>query len=325
MKKIIFLLLLSCAAITLHAQTGKRLELNNIYQVTIDTTGVDPVSVEKQDYVPINAFAFNLGSGLPFIHNDLPESDFWNVHTGYAFQADVDFRKQFTRKKNIDGYLTKVPSLFAFSAGVGVSYYNKSAGFDAFSEEIDGLTDIAGHPYNASLSYKNVKEQLSLLYLDIPLYLEIGKPSQTKFKAYGKIGVKASILLMDKFKGEGTYTSTGYYPEWDIVLDDVSYLGFANDAPCYDNPEYNLNTFVLWSSVSAGFTVPLSNSEKDILRNTILRFGIKWDYSLMAISKSAADSQFTGAKYKLNQSNLLGGDGSRMNYIGIEIGVITRF
>ncbi len=326
MRKNIVISIFFFCGIGLYAQvdTTKQVELNDIHIVEIDPTGNQPVKVERRDYTPLKSLVFNLGYGIPFISNDLLNSDIWNVKTGYAFQFGVDFKKQFTKEKIVNSRVVDAPVPLALGVGLGLSYYNKSADFESYSEQINNLTDVDGNRYNANLTYQNVKEQLSLLYLDIPLYLEIGKPSKTKVKAWGKIGLKGSVLLTNSFTGEGTYTSTGYYPDWNIILHNVPVLGFQTNAPCYENPEYNLNAFVLWSSVSAGITIPLSNPDKDILRDVILRLGIKWDYSLIPISKSTENTQFTGSTYWLDQSNILG-DGSRMHYLGLEVGLIYSF
>ena len=323
MKKITVLVFCLCAVAIIYGQDdlNSSQRRNNVYIVTYS----DPIGVTKRDYIPLKSIAYTMGLGVPFISSDLFQEDFWNKNTGFAFQFGVDFRKQFTVERVSDqGRIVNVPTLFAVGGGLGFSSFRKSAGFDSFLDTVPKLTDKDGNSFDARLSYKDIKEQLSLFYLDIPLYLEIGKPSKTKTKAWAKIGLKASLLLSSNFNGSGKYTSKGYYyPEWKVELHHVPVLNYYTDEDCYKDPEYNLNPFVLWGNLSAGVSIPLSNSDKNLVRNTILRIGLKYDFTLNAISKGGSNELFPGSKYWINQSNMLGGKGAKLQFLGLEIGIIS--
>ncbi|MCL2042438.1 MAG: hypothetical protein FWG84_10455 [Bacteroidales bacterium] len=305
MKKLI-IALICLSAVSIHAQDV-----------------IDPETLEKQNYIAINSVVATIGGGvLPFNGNDLMKSDIWNKPLGMGFQLSVDFRKQFAKEKVINDNVVDHPSMCAVGAGLGFSFYNKSANFDNFAENLPGLTDVDGYTYEARLSYSNINEKMSALYLEIPIYLEIGRPSLTKVSGFGKIGIKPALLLSGSFKGEGTYTWEGYYPEWYALLYDIDHLVFENDAGAYKNPEYKYNPFVLWANVSAGITIPLSSVDKDILRTTLLRIGLKYDFTVMKISKSTSDLMLPGAEYQTNQSNMLGGKGSSLHYAGLDVALI---
>jgi len=51
----------------------------------------------------------------------------------------------------------------------------------------------------------------------------------------------------------------------------------------------------------------------------MLSVGANIDYSLMPISKSSKDTYFNDANFRINQSNMLGGKGSRMFLFGIDL------
>jgi hypothetical protein len=316
MKKVFALMLCLCAIATTNGQNSQR--RNKIYTVTDS----DPITVAKRDYTAVKSIVYNVGFGMPFISSDLLAGDHWNKNSGFAFQLGADFRKQFTTERILNDRVVNYPTSFAVGAGLGISSFSTSAEFENFSEQVTGLTDIDGHTFNADLSSRNVKEQLSLMYLDIPVYLEIGKPSKTKTKAWAKIGVKGSLLLSDNFKGEGQYTSKGFYPAWNVTLHDIPDLNYNTNKQCYENPEYKLNPFILWGNLSAGLSVPLSSPEKDVLRNTILKIGLKYDFTLTTISEGSANDLFPGSSYRINQSNMLGGKGAGLQYLGLEIGLI---
>ena len=326
MKKITILVFCLCTIATIKGQDG--LQSDSI----TGSSNVGKPILAKRDYTAIKSMVYNVGFGMPFINSGLLQSNLWNKNTRLAFQLGADYRKQFTTERIINERVVNYPTLFAIGGGVGLSFFRQTAGFDSISEggkkgNLE-ISDRDGNKFNPILSYSNVKEQVSLLYLDIPFYLEIGKPSKTKTKVWGKIGVKGSFLLWKDFIGQGTYTSEGYYPEWDVTLYDISVLNFYPKEDCYkENPEgnklYKLNPFILWGNISAGISIPLSNLEKNILRNTIIRIGFRYDYTLTKISEGSPDNFFPGAKYRIHQSNILGGEnGARIGYWGLEVGLL---
>jgi hypothetical protein len=300
---------------------------NNLVKGVVDTTQeVQNISLKVRTKVPSKALVFDLGYGFPSINNALVKQDFWSKKLGSKIDFAVDFRMQFQKKDIEDEEVVQVPSWVAMGVGVGFSYIHQSAGFDAFSETLTDYIDIDGMKCNVSFNYKNVKESVSLTYLDIPLYFEIGRPSRVKTTAYVKLGFKASFLVGKNFSGEGTYTSSGYYPQWDVNLDDVDVLGYyKDDQLCYNIIGGKLNPFVLWGGLSAGVNIPFSSLEKNKLAKWMLRISAKADYSLTPISKPLPDAIFNVVKdvnssFRLNQANML--DKSRIFSYGLSLSLI---
>jgi hypothetical protein len=278
----------------------------------------------------------NAGLGVPNINSKLTQQGFWDKGSGSSFHFGVDFRKQFARERIIGNRVVLHPSLFAIGGGLGLSYLKSAASIEQLTETHTGTDNSVwvwqgetffNQRYEETLIYNNVSEQLSLLYLDIPLYLEIGRPSKTKVGAWGKIGVKGSLLLSDNFTGEGTFDFTRRYPDMDNRELGMSDLVEMKDYPngiCYVNPDYDLNPFILWGTLSTGVTIPLSNTKKGIVRNSILRLGVNYDFTLNTISTGDRTNYFfPDSKFWLNEVNMLGGEnGAKMQKFGLEMGVI---
>jgi len=272
--------------------------------------------------VPKQSFVFNFGYNFPAIKNDLTNSDFWDKKPGTGIEFSVDYRKQFRTRAREGDDVVLVPTSFALGIGLGISQIKQTAKFENFSETVKDFTDIDGNKCNVELDYQNVSETVSLTYLDIPLYLEIGKPSREKISTYLKLGLKASLLISDNLTDNtGIYTSKGYYPEWKVTLHDIPELDYFSGKACYGESEnYDLSPFVLWGTVSAGVNFPFGS--RDHLASWIIRLGAKMDYSLTPVSKNFRDPSFPETKYYFNQSNLLGGNGSKILSFGLSLGLI---
>lgn len=270
--------------------------------------------------VPKNAVSFNASGGVLYINNDSGSKMRNNYKPGNGTSFGVDYKRQFIKVVTTENSREQVPYLVGMGAGLGVSYLYQTSFMWNHSETLDNFTDTDGNVSNVTLSYNNIKEKLKLTYLDIPLYLTIGTPSQTKICAYGNVGLKASILVANKFTGEGTYTARSDKPV--NQADRLEYYG-TNKKSYSKKPEFDPSSFVLWGTLAGGVNFPLSNVvENSIPSKFILQVGAKIDYTLSKVSKSLSDPYFKDAKYRINQSNIFGKDGSRIFVPGVEVKLI---
>jgi len=304
---------------------------NNLVTGTVDTTRmVQNIFLKNRVKVPVNALVFNIGYSIPVVMNSLLKNDCWkgNKKTGAQVEFSVDYRKQFFHQEIDNDEVISYPTACALGVGLGFSYITKSIGFDLYSEILENYKDVDGDFCDVSLEYKNVKEKVSLYYLDVPLYLEIGKLSRVKISGFFKIGVKNSLLVAHQLTAEGTFTSTGYYRATDCTLHNIDALGYYTNSPCYFDglrnitPDYHLNRYVLWGSIAAGINIPFSSLEKNKLAKCILRLGAKIDYTITPVGKKIPESWFEGTNFRLFQSNLLGGNGTRILSPGVTLSLI---
>jgi len=320
MKKTALFLSFFCT-VAIYAQQESEVR-NNILIGTSDDHGY--LNIKKRPIVPEKSIVLNVGYNFPFIRNTSNNGEFWDKVKKNGIEFSLDYKKHFHKKEITDEQVLSTPQSFAVGVGLGISYFSQSARFENFSETFNYI-DVDKDQCKINLDFQNVKESISLTYLDVPLYVEIGKLGQTKTSASLKLGFKASLLISEKFSGAGTYTSTGYYPELDVVLHDVPVLNYYTNSLCYNNPEYKLSPFVLWGTVAAGINFPFSSIDKNILSAWILRVGAKMDYSLTPVSKSLPTAPFAISKYRINQSNIFGSDGSEIFSIGLSLGLLYCF
>jgi hypothetical protein len=289
-----------------------------------DAVQVVNTAVKSRVRVPENAIVFNLGYSIPMLDNAMVKNSFWDKKLGTGMDFSLGFRRHFMQRTIEDDEVVNLPTWFAVGAGVGVSYFHQSIGFGSLRDTLTSHTDVDGDNCDVYFNFQNVKEAVSLMYLDIPVYLEFGKPDRMKTSAFFKVGVKASLLLSENVAGEGFYKSEGFYPKWNVKLHNINPLGYYNNADCYseNESEYNLSPFVLWGSVSGGVNIPLSSVKKNRIAKWMFRINAQIDYSITPISKSLPDSDFSGTKFRLFQSNMLGGDGSKIFSVGLGVGLI---
>lgn len=198
----------------------------------------------------------------------------------------------------------------SIEAGLGMRRFAMAAHQDVAFEKKD-CTDIDGDAYQASLSTNDLKEQLTLAYLDIPICLCFGQPAKDRVTAYFKIGVTPSINLLSNFNSSGTYTLKGYYPQWDVTLENIPELGFGG-GDYHENAAADISRFNLWGNAAFGVYVPFKGT------HFILNAGMKADYSILSIGTVSVD-QYAGTP--LREAGLLDA-GGRVFIPGVEVGLV---
>lgn len=199
--------------------------------------------------------------------------DGWSKDVKMAWGVDVYYGSpSFTEKFPI-----------SVEVGLGVGGMTFSAHRGAGTATIESV-DADGDKYQAICDYSDMAEKQKLTYLNIPIRLCIGQPVRDRVTAYFKIGVTPSINVSSKFEGEGTYSLKGYYPQWDVTIEDVPELGFGSDFDSYaDGLSPKIKKFVLWGNVAAGVYVPFGKS------GLVFNGGVKLDYPFMRIGASTED------------------------------------
>lgn len=182
--------------------------------------------------------------------------------------------------------------MLTLEAGVGIRNLKLSAS-RAPGELVENGIDANGDSFQAMYTFGALQESQSLTYLDIPVRVCFGEPAKGQMGLYVKLGVTPSIKIADKFQGSGKYTLKGYYPQWDVTLENIVELGFGSDLEYYtaDNqPE--ANGFVLWGNAMLGGYLPLSGK-------LLLNAGVGVDVPFMALTKTNAGSQAVVPSFEL--------------------------
>lgn len=255
-----------------------------------------------------NAWNIKMDLGLPFIINKRIDNT-WNTNTGFAFSLGGSYR------------VGLGSSGITFDGGLSLDVMTKKMSFETFSEQLTGLRDKDGHYYNRIATYNDVEEKSTSCFISIPLLFEFSNVAYNRVVPYGVIGIKPGIAIGNSFRVEGTYTTTGYYPEWDVVLHDIPELGLFTDREISDMSENQIKATALLSGrVAFGVMIPLSRYVDYSYNRNLIRVGAFCEYGKVFTKK--ADLDFEGAKYYPGQNNILSGSKVSMVQFGLELGFI---
>lgn len=219
--------------------------------------------------VPSPVIGVQLGLGPVFMRDELAEG--WAGDVNWAKEVEVYFGT------------ARLSSSFPVSieAGVGIRSFKLSASATP-TEVVVNATDIDGEAYQAIYSYGARTESLALTYLDIPVRICLGQPAKGMMGVYAKLGITPSIKMSSGFAGSGKYSLKGYYPQWDVTLENITELGFGSDMECYDDVEPELGGFLLWGNLMLGGYMPFGKSAP-----VLLNCALGLDFPFMGVGTAA--------------------------------------
>lgn len=251
--------------------------------------------VTKPAKTPVIGLEFGFGPAFPGSSVAEP----WAKEVKSCLQADVYFGT------------ARLSESFPISveAGLGFRKFGMAARLNEYNTTIDAV-DADGDNYKAIYAFDGLEESLSLTYLDIPIRLCIGQPAKERVTAYVKLGLTPSIKVGSTFEGEGKYSLKGYYPQWDVTIENVEPLGFGSDMDCYVDVEPEIKGFNLWGNVAFGAYVPFKGS------HVVLNAGVKLDYPFMGIGTFNAANNLPDGKAGLLQN------GGKVIIPSVEVGLV---
>jgi hypothetical protein len=130
---------------------------------------------------------------------------------------------------------------FGLSTGIGFSPYITQLSLDPYSNSLDTI-DSENESYERRISGNNINETQKIYFLEIPLILNFQCPISKSFGFYLQGGINLAIHVGSNFSSSGTFSYSGYYPAYNVVLHDIPYEGFKSNVKNDVSGELNIKT-----------------------------------------------------------------------------------
>ncbi len=153
---------------------------------------------------------FNIGTGFHNLKYDLQNGTHENS-MGYTFNL---------------GYNYFFSENWGFGVGLGLESFESKATLNYQTSHIS--TDTDGESFEFRTQYTDWQEKQSILLLDIPLSFIYQKEMSEKLKFQFSIGPKVAFAAQSNYKTTGgTIETTGYYPQYNVVLSGMPQHNFT--------------------------------------------------------------------------------------------------
>ncbi|MFH1119805.1 MAG: outer membrane beta-barrel protein [Bacteroidota bacterium] len=249
----------------------------------------------------------NVNAGSSYLHNkDIKNSD-WVIKTNLGYQAEF-------------GYSNRFSDLFSYGIGIGFSSYPSEISAKSLTDTLNGM-DFEGvqpnDPVERRISYRDVNEKTTIMYIEVPVFLEIGNTNYDKAGFFLQVGARISYPVMNSLDGSGNYDIRGYYPDYDTEITGVPELGYVEEEQLFTGEqELKLNPYNISGTVAGGFSFPMSEK-------LIIRLSASYVHGFTDISGES--EELTGNPVT-NKSHMLSGGESKVftrSFGGI-IGIIYQ-
>jgi len=141
---------------------------------------------------------------------------------------------------------------FGFSTGIGLSPYFTSLSLDPYSNSLDTI-DSENESYERRISGNDINETQKIYFLEIPVILNFQCPFSKAIGFYLQSGINMAIHVGNNYSSSGTFSYSGYYPAYNVVLKDIPYEGFKSNVKNDVSGELKVKTFNPELIASGGF------------------------------------------------------------------------
>ena len=141
---------------------------------------------------------------------------------------------------------------FGISTGIGLSPYITQLFLDTYSNSLDTV-DVENESYERRISGNNIDETQKIYFLEIPVILNFQCPFSKAIGFYLNGGINLAIHVGNTYSSAGTFSYSGYYPAYNVVLHDIPYEGFKSNVKNDVSGELKVKTLNPELIASGGF------------------------------------------------------------------------
>jgi hypothetical protein len=209
-------------------------------------------------------------------------------HTGIINNGTLTIaRLSSTKKNSFCGYIDAgyfFSKYIGLSTGLGFSSFVSHLSLDTYVNSFD-TTDSENVTYERRISGSNIKEIQKISYLNVPLQINVQIPFGKTIGLFIQTGINFSFPLSKTYNSTGTFTYSGYYPIYNVLLTDIPYEGFKSNVKNNVNGELKLKSISSELISSAGFQLFLQKKVQVVL-------GVFYNKLLSDISGYSSTSSF---------------------------------
>jgi Outer membrane protein beta-barrel domain len=141
---------------------------------------------------------------------------------------------------------------FGLSTGVGFTSYKSQLTLNSYTSSFNAI-DSENEAYEQQVSANDINEEQKIGSLSIPFCLHLRLPFNKTIGFFLQTGTNMAIPLTMNYISSGTFTYKGYYPAYNVVLENLPDYGFPSNLNSEEEGELNLKSLGFDYIASAGF------------------------------------------------------------------------
>jgi hypothetical protein len=203
---------------------------------------------------------------------------------------------------------------FGLSTGIEYFSYNSELSLKSYKNKFTA-TDSENEIYERRVSGANIKEIRNIIFLKIPLCLNLQFFFGKRFGMYIQAGANMALTSVNEYTGSGTFSYVGYYPAFNVIFQNLPEYGFPGNVPISKKGQLTLKATNFEVLTGAGFQCFVSKKIQVILGATYTR-------SLSTISGYTVPDEFQLSTNTDDLNSLMGAASNvTAQLMGLKLGI----
>jgi hypothetical protein len=270
---------------------------------------------QESDSILVKPTGLFFGLSLGAIQSQITPSSTQLINVGYSSFSKLSLTKQYSYFGSIEiGYFFS--KFIGLSTGIGYNSYSTQLQLASYLSKLNSI-DSENEAYELRVSGKSIKEDQQVSFLTIPICFNLRLPLGRSFDFFLEPGINLAIPLGKSYQSSGTFTYKGYYPAYNVLLENLPAYGFPKDLNTEFDGKLSLKPFNFSAVVSAGFDFQVQNKY-------LFGLAVYYDRSLTSIADYSSPDSFQLSS-EVNQINSMMGGSSKTTIQSIGIKIVFRY
>jgi len=208
-----------------------------------------------------------------------------------------------SEKQNSFGGLVEIGYFFSdnfgLSSGIGFESYKTQLTLATYQNTFNS-TDSENEAYERRVSGTNIKEVQNIGFLSIPVYLNVRLPFGKAIGFFLQAGINVAVPLKKNYRSSGTFTYKGYYPAYNVLLENLPAYGFPSNINNVSGGDLEIKPVNFHLMAAAGFDFFVHKKMK-------VAIGAFYGRSISNISAYEAPDQFQLSSDAGQVNSMMGG------------------
>ncbi|MCX6254139.1 MAG: outer membrane beta-barrel protein [Bacteroidia bacterium] len=188
---------------------------------------------------------------------------------------------------------------FGLSSGIGFCSYKTQLTLANYQSNFN-TTDSEIESYERRVTGSAIKEEQKVGSLSVPFCINLRLPLNKSIGFFLETGVNFSVPLSKNYKSSGTFTYKGYYPAYNVLLENLPVYGFPTSKSSNAEGELVIKSFGLNAAAAAGI-------DFFIQKRIQIAIAACYNKSLSSISNYSSPDKFQLSSDAGQINSLMGG------------------
>ena len=186
---------------------------------------------------PSQSYIMNVGTlSVSELHSFKKNSFFGSLEFGYFFSEYI-----------------------GLSSGISFISYKTQLTLDTYHNEFN-TTDSENESYERRVTGSGIIEVQNIDFLSIPFCIDLRLPFNETIGFFLQTGVNMAVPISKNYNSSGTFTYKGYYPAYNVLLENLPVYGFPSNKNINTDGELELKPFGFNATASAGIDLFLTDN-----------------------------------------------------------------